>query len=414
MDDRGINDAGEHPEQHLDEQEFPDKSHDDTSMPAEQKESTTPVVTQPIVQERMIPVAETQPAYVGAAEVPAAKQQANPITLVLQWLAYAFWGWFALALSWLVFVTFAYFTDQSIIGDDLSTVVAYPIAAVVVLLLMSVVTDMFYMRREPAHKTGVATAIMVVHTVIFALFGVGLIVSSVFIVLQMMLNTSADKTLYAFLYTALVGIVVYVILVLRTTMVAKVKRLALITMASLSAIALLFVVLCIAGPVVQSLATKQDRQVESALSVVQSAVVSYTEKNNKLPTTVSMLNFDDGLGAISNKDVQSLLKKGVIEYTPNMKAPYQSDDSSSQDTYMRSFSTSYYFELCATFTHDKNPNKSSRYPASDNSPYSGASNSSSYDYLDTYSHKAGRQCYTLRATGDNYSSTYPTPMPIRN
>ena len=28
------------------------------------------------------------------------KTQADAVTLVLQWLAYAFWGWFALAMLW--------------------------------------------------------------------------------------------------------------------------------------------------------------------------------------------------------------------------------------------------------------------------------------------------------------------------
>lgn len=370
--------------------------------------------------EQPTPPQVAPPAFTPVATdvVPGVKQL-NPITLVLQWLTYAFWGWFALAMSWLSYVSFLFFTDASNRGDsDWSTIVAYPIAAVVVLFLMAAVTDFFYMRREPAHKTGVATAIMVIHTVIFALCGVGLVVAAVFTVIQLMLSasTSSNPGLLALLYMALVGVLIYAILVARTTLVAKLKRLPVIAMGILGAIALLFVVLCITGPMMRSLATKQDRQVESALSLIQSSVVDYTRENNKLPTSLDKMTFTTQYDSIKDADVKALLKKGVIEYTPNVKSMNKNDYGLSQDDYLRSSTVKYYYQLCATYTHDKNGSNSSRYtPYSESDSYiSDGSSSSDSDYIDWYSHKAGRQCYTLQATSNNYSTIHPTPIPIKN
>lgn len=389
------------PDEQLEEQISSSPDSGSTSTPSVQQQPTPPLVAPPV----LVPATPAVPLNV---------RQGDPITLVLQWLTYAFWGWFALAMLWLAFVSFSFFTDSSSLGDDWSSIVAYPIAAVVVLFLMAGITDFFYMRREPAHKTGVATAIMVVHTVIFALFGVGLVVSVVFILLQMMLNSSPDQSLFAMLYTALVGVLLYAILIARTTLVARLKRTPTIAMGSLGVIALVFVVLCIAGPMMRSLATKQDRQVESALSAIQTSVQDYTRENKKLPKTLDNLSLAGSFGGISNADIKSLLQKDVIEYTPNVKSLRKDNYGISQDDYMKSSTVAYYYRLCATYTHDKNSDNPSRYPSSssDGSDYSSDGSSSGSDYIDTYSHKKGKQCYTLQATSNDYSTVHP--MTIKN
>ena len=399
----GEDTGNNNPEEHQEEQVSPSLDQDVVATPVvvQQEQPTAPSVAAP----------EFAPA--AGAVVPSVKQL-NPITLVLQWLTYAFWGWFALAMLWLSYVSFAFFTDPSGLGDDWSSIVPYPIAAVVVLFLMAGATDLFYMRREPAHKTGVATAIMVIHTVIFALCGVGLIVSVVFILLQMMLNASPDPSLFAMLYMALIGVLLYVILVARTTLVAKLKRIPIIAMGSLGVIALLFVVLCVVGPMMKSIATKQDRQIESALPALQTLVEDYTRDNKKLPASLDDLVLTGQVGSISSADVKALIHKGAIEYTSDVKPVSEDSDSLSSNSYSQSATMVHYYQLCATYVASKGNDATLRYrAASDSYDYGSDSNSSSNsDYLDTYAHEKGKQCYKLQAIS-NYTPVV-RPMPLKN
>ena len=348
----------------------------DVDTPKENQTSNDTVQTQADAPVVSAPQAVTEPAA-------PAKVVNNPVTLVLQWLTYAFWGWFALAMLWLSFVTFMYFTNTAS-TSDWSEVVAYPIAAVVVLLLMAGITDFFYARREPAHKAGIATAIMVIHTVIFALCGVGLVVTAVFITLQLLLNSDpSTQGLRSALYMALVGVGIYIVLVVRTVLVAKIKRLPLITLGVLGVVALLFAVLCVVGPMARAIATKQDRQVESALPVVKQSIDDYVREKNKLPTSLHDVTLQD-----ENGEAKDLIEKGVIEY--EVKSPVVN-----QMAYRIGQSTTYYYALCATYTHDKGSSYS-RY--NDTTPKSDNDVKSYQTYIDDYSHKAGRQCYNLQTT----------------
>ena len=69
-------------------------------------------------------------------------EQPKPMAgnIILQWLTYAFWGWALLGINWLIFiVVFSLLAHQ-----DQTEVIPYAIAAVLVLLPISVVCDFFY------------------------------------------------------------------------------------------------------------------------------------------------------------------------------------------------------------------------------------------------------------------------------
>lgn len=367
-----------------------------TETPLEQSVApVAPVADAPVEQTQPMPTEApiAQPAPEAAATpVNVTAKQADPITLVLQWLTYAFWGWFALAMLWLSYVTFTFFADSSN-NSDWSTTVAYPIAAAAVLFLMASATDYFYARREPARKAGIATAIMVIHTVIFALCGVGLIVTGVFTVIQYSLNANADSSLLSALYMAIVGVVIYAVLVARTTLVAKIKKLPIITTVLLGVTVLIFVILCITGPMMQSMATKQDRQIESALSGIQDSINDYVDENKKLPASLNDLTLSD----TGNTDTKDLIQKGAIEYTANSHATTQ--DSS--DALSGRINTTHYYELCATYTHANIDKYASSYKntMSNSDGVSGYSN-----YLNAASHKEGRECYKIQTTTTTYAT----------
>ena len=52
---------------------------------------------------------------------------------------------------------------------DVGSFDPYAVAAVLVLLPVSFITDFFYSKREPGKKTGAATIVMVIHAVLYAL-----------------------------------------------------------------------------------------------------------------------------------------------------------------------------------------------------------------------------------------------------
>ena len=317
-----------------------------------------------------------------APEVPQAhKTQADAVTLVLQWLTYAFWGWFALAILWLSAVVYAFLVNGSD-SNDWTSVVSYPIASVLVLLVVAAVVDFFYRRREPAKKEGFATAVMVIHTVIFALCGIGALVAAVFAGINLVLSEtpSASDGIRVALFTALTMVPIYALLTARTTLVAKWRRIPMLTTIILSVGAAVFIGIGVFGPVMKSVTTRQDRQVTSALNSIVYAVNSYDQENDKLPESLDGLSFD----TYDNTDtaaIKSLLTKGVITYKANTKsATAPSMESSYGNRTVR------YYQLCATFT------------SAQTSPYTAYSSTSYSESVNAQYHKKGEQCYNVKTS----------------
>lgn len=344
------------------------------------------------------------PSVIVPPSPPAASSEAsqnNPVTLVLQWLTYAFWGWFALAVFWLSIVTITYFVSG--VGDsDWSTIIAYPVAATIVLLLVAAAVDFFYARVEPAHKHGVATAIMVIHAVIFALCGIGAVIGIVFSLVNMSLSAgsgSSAEVAQISLFVSLATLFVYAVLLARTLLAAKLARLPMITSGVLAAVALLFIVLGLTGPVANALLTRNDRQLESALTQVPGLVSDYTRTNSKLPSSLGDVSSDASL--LIDDDTKAVLEKGVIRYTPNTKpasdegtVTTQGIDGISLDEYKQRFDSgtkTYYYRLCVTWDSEKRVNNRTipyQTDTLDEGQYASSVN--------TYSHKKGEQCYDLQ------------------
>lgn len=340
--------------------------------PSDDKQSEINVVEpQQILQPT--PPAET-------LEVPEAhKTQADAVTLVLQWLTYAFWGWFALAMLWLSAVVYAFLVVGSD-SNDWTGVVSYPIASVLVLLVVAAVVDFFYRRREPAKKEGFATAVMVIHTVIFALCGIGALVASVFAGINLVLSEtpSASDGIRIALFTALTMVPVYALLIARATLVAKWRRIPMLTTIILSVGAAVFIGIGVFGPVMKSVTTRQDRQVSSALNSIVYAVNSYDQENDKLPESLDGLSFDT-YGNTDTKATKDLLTKKVITYKPNTKS--ESAPSAQSDYSTR---TVRYYQICATFT------------SAQTSPYTTYSSTSYSESINAQYHKKGEQCYNVK------------------
>lgn len=177
------------------------------------------------------PSAVPPPQAPAPAQAPAHHDDAG--TIILQWLTYAFWGWTVLILSVLTYTVFMDFLDQ---GDG-SSFSYYIISAALVLLPISFVCDYLYSKKEPPKKTGAASIVMVVHAVLFALFGIGSLIWGVFSLVFLITSGGSDNsTTLAGLYSSLVIAIFYAATFARTLnpprfpWIPKVYKLAMVVL----------------------------------------------------------------------------------------------------------------------------------------------------------------------------------------
>lgn len=338
--------------------------------------------------------------------------------LVLQWLTYAFWAWFGVAVSVLVGIVVNMMIRQN--NVDLSgNAVAYPLAAVIILLIIAVVTDFFYSRHEPEKKVGGSNIIMLLHVVPFILIAIGALITIVFSLISMLLNSdplaSVDGPIQVMIVASVVA-VVFGALAARTFFgkKRKVRSIAQIIMVT---IAVVSVALAIAGPVAKTAMTKQDRLIEEALPSLADDIREYTRTRDELPGKLSDIKHNDSR---RSRAVQKMIDDGLVEYKSNTEKPkdgssYSPGEDPDTDegidiAYRPSRPVSqpkrFYYQLCTKY----------KYERKDQYSYSGYYESSSADSLaagvavDRYdynyygtprvsSHPAGEVCYDLYADG---------------
>lgn len=299
-------------------------------------------------------------------------QTSSAGVLVLQWLTYAFWGWLIIALIWLMSVVLV----NAILHESVSEVVPYAIAATVVLLPLAFVTDLFYRKYEPLRKAGAATVIMVIHAVIFALLGIGALITSVFTGLNALINDTpnSDSTTVVVL-VALFATVLYGAAFLRTLNPFKKTIGSRIYAFAMLGAAVLLLIIAVVGPVVTTLASRGDRQLEQAVVNVNRAVQDYVSENNELPKDLNAVTLDE------DSDM-AVVRENKIEYRPEGAAPTTSENEFNTQKRFR-------YQLCVTYTHEGKNNRSSYYrDRSSNNRYT--------SYPMTTSHDAGRTCYKLQ------------------
>ncbi len=316
-----------------------------------------------------------------ASQHPHNHQQQQPEAipagqLVLQWLTYAFWGWTVLALSALTTSVIASFVADA----DTGGFTPYGIAAILVLLPISYVTDYYYSKKEQPKKTGVSIAIMVIHAVIFALIGIGSLILAMFMVVQMLTDGSDNTPAQITLYSSLIIFVYYVATFLRTLNPAKfpvIKKFYKIFMlGTIGFIAILGIV----GPVAKERSMRQDKLVSSNLYSVNSAIQDYTKNNKRQPDSLNDITVSGDAKKIIDKDLVTYKPEGI-------------DYSYSGSTSTRSNATKYKYQLCVTYDHEsRNYGKSSRYGLND------AGNDKYNSYLSSSSHPSGEVCYKQLTT----------------
>ncbi len=333
------------------------------------------------------PVAAQQPPQqpYGQSQAPAPVN--SPGLIVLQWLTYAFWGWTILAMSVLTISVLANFIAKAETGSF----TPYGIAAVLVLLPISIACDVFYSRKEPAKKTGAASIVMVIHAVIFALFGIGAVIAIVFSMVSMLTSSGDSSDIQVALYSALIIAVLYGAAFLRTINPARIPVLKRGYIIFMTIVVGIIALLGVVGPVANERATRNDRLITSNINSLKYSIDSYAKNKNRLPDTLKDLDLTG--------DAKVLVDKNLVKYTAN-KQPASSEAKGTGTGIKRTTLTNmtYYYELCVTYTKELE-NRYSSYDSSDNElDIDGYAT-----YLDTNDgHSAGEKCYKIKTTKYNY------------
>ncbi len=294
--------------------------------------------------------------------------------LVLQWLTYAFWGWLIVALIWLTSVILV----NTIVGDDVSKIIPYAIAASIVLLPLAFVSDLFYRKHEPLRKTGAAMVIMLIHAVLFALLAIGALIISVFTGLNALINSAdSNEVTTVIILTTIIATILFGAAFLRTLNPFKKKTGATVYGLSMLGATILLLIIGIVGPVVATITTRDDKRIEQSLGDVQNKIQTFTSRNDALPQNLSELSFRPG-------DAKDLIAENEIEFIPEGISDAPEDEGRIGQR------ASYRYQLCVTY--DRESKESTSYSYVDE-----------YDDRDGYSsslfttpHDAGRVCYKVR------------------
>jgi len=298
----------------------------------------------------------------------------NPGLIILQWLTYAFWGWTVFATSLLASNVLSHFLTDN--NDD--SFASYAIAAVLVLLPISIICNIFYTKKEPEKKIGAASIIMIIHAVLFALLSIGAVITIVVSLVQLLISSSDTTSTQIALYSAIIVAILYGVIFLRTLNIAKpiwFRKLFLGFMIITIGIISIFSVV---GPVNGAIVTRDDRLIDGSLSNIQATIDNYVINQNQLPKTLKDIDLTG--------DAKKIVDNNLVQYTPNTKAPVIVSDTSK-----------YYYQLCVTYK--KKSLNNDIYAAS----YASSNDSDGYSsYVSTYYHPAGKYCYKLTSTPPDF------------
>lgn len=336
--------------------------------------------------------------------IPEKTHESNtPGAFVLQWLTYAFWGWTVVGVAYLVSLTAGFILEGERFERSIQEPVAYGIAAVLVLLPVALICDIFYSRLEAEHKKGASSVIMVIHAVLFALLGIGTLIAIAFSLVNMFLSGPRTAPQIV-LITSLVMFALYMLSLIRTVRPFIVRKFRLIFRIVMSVIVVGACIWGIIGPVAAAARTKDDRAVNEALTTLSSSISTYVSNKNALPKDINAI-IDAKEGYYSGQDwgsIKDLANRGLVTYTANTTPPAEEEpiapDFPLDSLGIRKPTTNktFYYELCGTYKYEGTDDTYRASPATDNSEY--------LTYLPTTNHKAGKNCYKLKAI--DYSVIY--------
>lgn len=324
-------------------------------------------------------------------------QPTSPVTIILQWLTYAFWGWTVVAAAYLAAVIASHTLDSIWVTDSIEPI-AYGIAATLIMLPFSVICDWLYSKREDQTKHGIASVVLIIHVVLYALVAIGALIATAFSIVGLLLSTSDTTGSVVAIVVSATLVLLFIELIIRMVRPFLFKKSRFVFRLFMTAVILAGLVWGIVGPVRQAIVTKEDRAVRDSLTNLSYAINQYVSANGELPASTDQIT-EDGtflnayyLG-VSPDTLKSLIDRDLVTYTPNTKA-FSEEDSSDATIDLKAATRTYYYELCGVFTHSLK--QRSWYTTS----YSGLdADSDGYKmYIEEGPIEVGTKCYKLSAS----------------
>lgn len=363
---------------------------------------STPIATTPVA-----PAPQAQPESPHFQQPPAAAPisqtaelpRPGPGLMVLQWLVYALWGWTLLILGFMVTMVVSYLLrDEGSNSDSISYWegggTTYVLAAVIVLFVVSLACDLFYAHAERSHQKSAGTnVIMIIHAVLFALFGIGSLILSVFGGVLLLVNTSNDSTGAVIgLITGAIMAVLYGLTLVRTLRPGWIKNIPIIYWIIMTVVIVATIIAGVIGPISQERLRAQDTVLEDELPNIADAVNESTKESGKLPASLSELSSQ----SVLSKEAKKLITDNRVEYKPGEKLSSTTLTPGTMrmmpDTDMDQLGGTdpnvYHYTLCVDYKS-----------ADGGEPYDSSYKSERQRYdtsLSTYGHNAGRTCYDLQ------------------
>lgn len=303
-----------------------------------------------------------------------ARVESSPGLLILQWLTYALWGLLGLSLILLVKLVFNYYLTKA--WTFSAEEIFYPTASVIVFLIIAICCDIAYSKHEPKAKSGVASAITVIHTVLFSISAIVAVSVAVFAGIGMLTSYGQNATEHqSVLLTALVISLFATALTLRVTPLKMFSASRLISRAVLILIPVAVLVAAFVGPVNREFQAKQDRLIDQSLAGVNTGINAYVSKYNKLPASLNDIDVS------YDPSATEVLKQNLIEYKPITET-----EGTDQKQHRYQLCTDYQFEKKSDFP-DFAPVAPKHPDSNDDADYT--------MYVSNSRHDAGKVCYKL-------------------
>lgn len=233
-------------------------------------------------------------------------------TRKLQRITYASWAWLAVSLLLLGQVLFEYMnaSGQYALLEQLSSSIIFPFYATVILLIISIVADLFYSRRVIINKEKEANKTLTKYTRIYIIM-----ISAAFITFWAIFIETLWRpwpplsSSQAGFETSIIVVFFYLLALLtRVIFVKKFKYVRIISWLLMISIVVAMLVASFNGPI----AERKDNQKQWAIDTIEREIRHYAYVHNRLPDSLENLEFKRN--SVDANAAKSAIKNNLISY----------------------------------------------------------------------------------------------------
>lgn len=233
-------------------------------------------------------------------------------TRKLQRITYASWAWLAVSLLLLGQVLFEYMdaSGQYALLDQLSSSIIFPFYATVILLIISIVADLFYSRRVIINKEKEANKTLTKYTRIYIIMiSAAFITSWAFFIETFWRPWPPLSSSQAGFETSIIVVFFYLLALLtRVIFVKKFKYVRIISWLLMISIVVAMLVASFNGPI----AERKDNQKQWAIDTIEREIRHYVYVHNRLPDSLENLEFKRN--SVDANAAKSAIKNNLVSY----------------------------------------------------------------------------------------------------